>query len=79
MTGDIEVNGQTIKIVCFTNSYKTEAKHPDWRIMKSEPRQESSGQQQPRDNQAELNNLSYDDAPIHVGNSEEINPEDIPF
>ena len=32
LAGEIEVNGETVKIVVFKNSYKTEEKHPDYRI-----------------------------------------------
>jgi uncharacterized protein (DUF736 family) len=34
MTG--EING--VKVVCFKNDRKTESKQPDWRVMKSKPR-----------------------------------------
>lgn len=39
MTGNIEVNGEKISLVCFLNSNKKEAKHPDWNILKSVPRE----------------------------------------
>ena len=39
MTGSIEINGEKIAVVCFLNSNKKEAKHPDWRIMKAKPRE----------------------------------------
>lgn len=39
MTGSIEINGEKTAIVCFLNSNKKEAKHPDWRIMKAKPRE----------------------------------------
>lgn len=39
MTGTIEVSGEKINIVCFLNTHKSELKHPDWRILKSVPRE----------------------------------------
>lgn len=41
MTGTIEINGEKINIVCFTNQHKKEAKHPDWRILRSKPKEET--------------------------------------
>lgn len=41
MTGTIELNGEKINIVCFKNTQKKEAKHPDWRILKSVPKEEA--------------------------------------
>lgn len=32
LAGEIEVDGTKTKIVVFKNSYKTEEKHPDYRI-----------------------------------------------
>lgn len=37
MTGNIEIDGVKTNIVCFLNSNKKEAKHPDWRILRSVP------------------------------------------
>lgn len=39
MTGTIEIGGVKTNIVCFLNTNKKEAKHPDWRILKSVPRE----------------------------------------
>lgn len=41
MTGTIELNGQKINIVCFTNQNKKELNHPDWRILKAVPREQT--------------------------------------
>lgn len=39
-TGQIELaDGSKIKIVVFRNNYKTEDKHPDWKIFESKPRE----------------------------------------
>lgn len=38
MTGMIEVNGQKINVVCFPNR-KGAASHPDWRVLKSVPKE----------------------------------------
>ena len=40
MTGTIEVNGEKIGVVCFTNQHKKEAKHPDWRILRARKQEE---------------------------------------
>ena len=32
LAGEIELDGKVTKIVVFKNSYKTEEKHPDYRI-----------------------------------------------
>ncbi len=71
MTGSIEVNGEKIALVCFLNSNKKEAKHPDWRIMKAKP----------RENDQPLNALPTKKADTTASQypEEEINPEDIPF
>lgn len=39
-TGQIELaDGSKLKIVVFRNGYKTEDKHPDWRIYESKPKE----------------------------------------
>ena len=38
MTGDIEINGQRMRIVVFPNASKKEDKHPDWRTLVAQPR-----------------------------------------
>lgn len=40
LSGTIEVNGQKISIVCFSNSHKKEAKHPDYKIYVSTPQEQ---------------------------------------
>ena len=40
MTGNIEINGEKVGIVCFRNDQKT-GKQPDWRILKAKPRTET--------------------------------------
>jgi hypothetical protein len=37
MTGTITVNGEAIKVVCFS-AKKTSDKSPDWRVLKSVPK-----------------------------------------
>jgi len=41
LTGEVEIDGKKIKLVCFKNGYKEQEKHPDWRIYLSE--QQASG------------------------------------
>ena len=40
MTGSIEVNGEKVRVVCFAQR-KTSEKSPDWRVLKSVPRDEA--------------------------------------
>jgi len=54
MSGSIKVGDQEVRVVCFTNSRKSESKHPDWQIYVSHPRIE-----QPKENQVE--NLNTDE------------------
>ena len=43
MSGEIEVNGRKVKIVCFKNTHKEEGdKRPDWNILESEERKSNS-------------------------------------
>lgn len=39
MTGQLKVNGEVIPVVVFFNQNKTKETQPDWRILRSEPRQ----------------------------------------
>lgn len=39
-SGNIEVDGKKYQIVAFPNNYKTEDKHPDFRILQAEPKTE---------------------------------------
>lgn len=41
MTGEIEINGEKIKIVCFPNAKKND-KSPDWRVLKSQPKAQTA-------------------------------------
>ena len=40
MGGVIEVNGEKINIVVFKNNYKEKENHPDYKILKSQPKEE---------------------------------------
>jgi len=46
LSGYIEVDGVKKNIVCFINTYKSEQKHPDYKIYPSEPRE---GGREPRE------------------------------
>ena len=37
-SGVLEIDGKKHEIVVFSNGYKKEEKHPDWRIYPSKPR-----------------------------------------
>jgi uncharacterized protein (DUF736 family) len=39
MSGVIDIDGVKVNIVVFKNSYKREDKHPDYRILRSKPRE----------------------------------------
>lgn len=41
-TGDIELNGELIRIKAFKNSYKETDNHPDWKIYIREPLENQS-------------------------------------
>lgn len=37
MTGNIEIGGQKINIICFANTKKKNTKSPDWNILVKKP------------------------------------------
>jgi len=39
MSGEIEINGEKIKIVCFSREDKKSEKEPDYDILKSKPKE----------------------------------------
>lgn len=39
-TGQIELDGKKVSIVAFTNDYKKEEKHPDFKIFISKPKEQ---------------------------------------
>lgn len=45
MTGTLKIDGVAIPVVCFTNQNKKDAKHPDWRILRSQPRPQQENAQ----------------------------------
>lgn len=45
MTGTIKLGDTVTEIVCFTNQHKKDAKHPDWRILRSVPRDQAESAQ----------------------------------
>jgi len=63
MTGTIEVNGEKINVVCFLNSNKKEAKHPDWRVMKAVPR-DTTQKENPLPTKEDLVPLTAEDLPF---------------
>lgn len=40
-TGEVEVDGVKVKVVCFPNGYKETDRHPDLIIYKSRPKNET--------------------------------------
>ena len=68
MSGNIEIEGKQIRIVCFPNDRKREEKHPDWKILISRPK-------------AEKPQYGFTDTAQKVKDviADEINPKDIPF
>jgi len=78
LSGYVEVGGEKLNIIAFINGYKKEAKHPDYQVYKSEPREDSTPTYKPEQDdqrQAEVNNLGATQVEVE----ENINPEDIPF
>ena len=64
MSGKIKTPaGEELSVVVFTNDYKKEGKHPDYRIMKSEPRNEQTQQQAQGGEQSEWDTFT-DDVPF---------------
>lgn len=47
LAGEIELDGKLTKIVVFKNSYKTEEKHPDYRIFVKTGKKEAEGDELP--------------------------------
>lgn len=40
MTGTLTIDGVAIPVVCFTNQNKKNEKQPDWRILRSIPKEQ---------------------------------------
>jgi single-stranded DNA-binding protein len=83
MSGVIEINGQKINIVVFRNDYKKLPKHPDYRILKSEPKnQQWAPQQNQQQNQQQRTqqNQQYPQQQNQQPNTNTIQfQDDIPF
>lgn len=71
MTGYVMVGEQKIPIVCFLNGYKKEEKHPDWRILPSEPKEARV--------RTDAEDRGYDRQADAAQPEDEINTDDIPF
>lgn len=76
MSGMLTIDGVAIPIVCFTNQFKKEAKHPDWRILRSQPRAEQPNRLPEREDMQKAVDDAYDGVDIP---DNEIGPDDIPF
>ena len=59
-TGQIEVNGTKVSIVCFKNSYKKEDRHPDYRIFVSVPKENRPSQPEPQKERTYLDENNED-------------------
>ncbi len=95
MTGHITVNGEQMKIVCFTNGYKKEEKHPDWRVLISKPKDATEERQgydrhepaaakyrdpeQQREQEQEQEDTERNHSSGIDYPKDDINPDDIPF
>lgn len=62
-TGQIEIKGVKIPIVCFVNNYKKEDKHPDYRIFVSVPKENRDNQKPKEEKPAERQYLDETDDP----------------
>lgn len=77
LSGYVEVDGQKVPLVCFINGYKKEAKHPDYQIYKSEPRQ-GQGERTETEQRAPLNE-TVEKPTTATQDDDIIYPDDIPF
>lgn len=68
LTIQVEINGETHRFTAFRNNYKSEDKHPDWRIVPPLDRQETQKSEAPAPSQQEL-----DSSP------EESEEDELPF
>ena len=81
-SGIINVDGKAINIVCFKNQNKKEAKHPDFRILLSEPYGQGGGQSGGTNKPAPAPAKKPAPAPAPAAGSVPATPEgedDIPF
>ena len=73
LSGYVEVNGVKVDLVCFKNGYKKSDKHPEWKILLSQPKNQSERNIEAEEaNQEGRSNYGAVENP-------EINVEDIPF
>jgi len=63
MTGILTIDGVATPIVCFSNQNKKNPKEPDWRILRSVPKEQKA-------------NVVSDTL---TADGDVINPDDIPF
>lgn len=59
LSGSIEIDGKKTQIVAFQNSYKKEAKHPDYKIYVSKPREEAAKPNAPAPGSPEDEDLPF--------------------
>lgn len=64
MTGTITINGEVIKIVAFPNTRKANEKHPDWRLLKSVPKEDVQPVPTRTPHDAKAPQLTDDDIPF---------------
>jgi hypothetical protein len=55
LTGNIEINGEKIKVVAFKNDNKKNPAEPDWRVLKSVPKENKTESVLPSYPAAEIN------------------------
>lgn len=46
MTGKLTIGSLELNVVCFSNTSKNSEKHPDWRVLISQPKSQEPPQQQ---------------------------------
>ena len=64
MSGEIEVDGQTLKVVVLKNNYKKESKHPDYEVLRKKQQGEGSGQPQGSKQEQAVKETFQDDIPF---------------
>lgn len=50
MSGEVEIDGVKHKIIVFKNKYKEEDRHPDYRILPKQERQDAGQEKAEQDN-----------------------------
>jgi hypothetical protein len=81
LTGNVMIDGKKVEIVCFLNKYKTEDKHPKYRVFLSKPREMTYGNA-PQSHNQEKPSGALPGIPAGArpkSDTDDISIEEIPF